>query len=70
MLPMNARLSCMRWLALCLFSTSVLATPPDGVVAVSHPAAAAAGAHMLALGGNDLMAEGVGQISTGCPGRL
>lgn len=49
---MNTSLHCTRWLALCLFSASVLAASPDGVVAVSHPAAAAAGARMLAQGGN------------------
>ena len=43
---------CTRWFALCLFSSSVLATSPEGVVAVSHPAAAAAGARILAQGGN------------------
>ena len=53
----------MRWIALCLFSTSVLATPPDGVVAVSHPAAAAAGAHMLALGGNAIDAAAAVQFA-------
>jgi gamma-glutamyltranspeptidase/glutathione hydrolase len=41
-----------RWLVLCLLSSSVLAASPDGVVAVSQPAAAAAGARILAQGGN------------------
>lgn len=41
-----------RWLALCLFSSPLLAASPDGVVSASHPAAAAAGARMLAAGGN------------------
>ena len=39
-------------LALCLVPLPLLAAPPDGVVAVSHPAAAAAGARLLATGGN------------------
>ncbi|MGB9130066.1 MAG: hypothetical protein WCB97_10490 [Thiobacillus sp.] len=41
MTPMPLRSPCMRWLALCLFSSSVIAASPDGVVAVSHPAEAA-----------------------------
>ena len=41
-----------RWLVLCLLSFPVLAASPDGVVAVSQPAAAAAGARILAQGGN------------------
>ncbi len=41
-----------RWLLLCLLSSSVLAASPEGVVAVSQPAAAAAGARILAQGGN------------------
>ena len=41
-----------RALALCLFSAAALAAPNDGVVSASHPAAAAAGARMLAAGGN------------------
>ena len=60
---MNARLHCTRWLVLCLFSASVLAASPDGVVAVSHPAAAAAGAHMLALGGNAIDAAAAVQFA-------
>jgi gamma-glutamyltranspeptidase / glutathione hydrolase len=60
---MNARLHCTRWLVLCLFSTSVLAASPDGVVAVSHPAAAAAGAHMLAQGGNAIDAAAAVQFA-------
>lgn len=45
-----ARIS--RWLILLLLPSSLLAATPEGVVAVSHPAAAAAGARMLAQGGN------------------
>ncbi|MDP2028262.1 MAG: gamma-glutamyltransferase [Thiobacillus sp.] len=60
---MNARLLCTRWLVLCLFSASVLAASPDGVVAVSHPAAAAAGARMLAQGGNAIDAAAAVQFA-------
>jgi gamma-glutamyltranspeptidase/glutathione hydrolase len=63
MLPMNARLHCTRWLALCLFSTTLFAASPDGVVAVSHPAAAAAGARMLAQGGNAIDAAAAVQFA-------
>jgi len=41
-----------RWLVLCLLSPSLAAASPEGVVAVSQPAAAAAGARILAQGGN------------------
>ncbi len=60
---MNARLHCTRWLALCLFSTTLFAASPDGVVAVSHPAAAAAGARMLAQGGNAIDAAAAVQFA-------
>lgn len=52
-----------RILALCLFSASTLAASPDGVVAVSHPAAAAAGAQMLAQGGNAIDAAAAVQFA-------
>jgi gamma-glutamyltranspeptidase / glutathione hydrolase len=53
-----------RWFALLsLFSASVLAASPDGVVAVSHPAAAAAGARMLAQGGNAIDAAAAVQFA-------
>ena len=60
---MNARAHSLRWLALCLFSASVLAASPDGVVAASHPAAAAAGARMLAQGGNAIDAAAAVQFA-------
>ncbi len=60
---MPLHLPCTRWLALCLFSSSVLAASPDGVVAVSHPAAAAAGARMLAAGGNAIDAAAAVQFA-------
>ncbi|MBU4499896.1 MAG: gamma-glutamyltransferase, partial [Gammaproteobacteria bacterium] len=52
-----------RILALFLFSASTLAASPDGVVAVSHPAAAAAGAQMLAQGGNAIDAAAAVQFA-------
>ncbi len=60
---MILRPSFARWFALCLFSSSVLAASPDGVVAVSHPAAAAAGARMLAAGGNAIDAAAAVQFA-------
>jgi gamma-glutamyltranspeptidase/glutathione hydrolase len=61
--PMSLRSHCTRWLALFLLSSSVLAASPDGVVAVSHPAAAAAGARMLATGGNAIDAAAAVQFA-------
>jgi gamma-glutamyltranspeptidase/glutathione hydrolase len=52
-----------RWLALCLLSSSVLAASPDGVVSAPHPAAAAAGARMLASGGNAIDAAAAVQFA-------
>ena len=58
---MTPRSFCMRWLALfVLFSNAALAASPEGVVSVSHPAAAAAGARMLAAGGNAIDAAAAG----------
>jgi gamma-glutamyltranspeptidase/glutathione hydrolase len=57
------RLLCTHWIALCLFSSSLFAASTDGVVAVSHPAAAAAGARLLAEGGNAIDAAAAVQFA-------
>lgn len=60
---MSIRSHCSRWLVLFVLSSSALAAAPDGVVAVSHPAAAAAGARMLAQGGNAIDAAAAVQFA-------
>ena len=60
---MSIRSHSLCWLILFFLSSSVLAAAPDGVVAVSHPAAAAAGARMLAQGGNAIDAAAAVQFA-------
>jgi len=60
---MSIRSHSLRWLVLFVLSSSALAAAPDGVVAVSHPAAAAAGARMLAQGGNAIDAAAAVQFA-------
>ncbi|MFH1817914.1 MAG: gamma-glutamyltransferase [Pseudomonadota bacterium] len=52
-----------RWFVLCLLSASALAASPDGIVAVSQPVAAAAGARILAQGGNAIDAAAAVQFA-------
>ncbi|WP_296825391.1 gamma-glutamyltransferase [Thiobacillus sp.] len=52
-----------RWFIFCLLSSSVLAASSEGVVAVSQPAAAAAGARILAQGGNAIDAAAAVQFA-------
>lgn len=60
---MSPRSLCMHGLVLWLFSSPLLAASPEGVVSVSHPAAAAAGARMLAEGGNAIDAAAAIQFA-------
>jgi gamma-glutamyltranspeptidase / glutathione hydrolase len=53
----------LRALALLLFACPAMATLPAGVVSTSHPAAAAAGARMLAEGGNAIDAAAAVQFA-------
>ncbi|MDP2266521.1 MAG: gamma-glutamyltransferase [Thiobacillus sp.] len=63
---MSIRSHSLRWIVLFVLSSSALAAAPEGVVAVSHPAAAAAGAagaRMLAQGGNAIDAAAAVQFA-------
>lgn len=60
---MSIRSHSLRYLVLFVLSSSALAAASQGVVAVSHPAAAAAGAHMLAQGGNAIDAAAAVQFA-------
>jgi gamma-glutamyltranspeptidase/glutathione hydrolase len=60
---MSSLKQCLRAVALLLFACPAMATAPAGVVSTSHPAAAAAGARMLAEGGNAIDAAAAVQFA-------